>query len=324
MIYAFIWEWYFRKKKISAWREHFREKYDENNLFHINNIFDVEIPFFQNNLLTSGLFSSKKLCIIDDFPFDIVSSSWKDSPYTLSQIQEIQKYQDFFEEFLDKVDDDLILVFNSQKIDKRSKLFKKIAKIGEVTDFEVKNEADLYAKLKQEYQERVAPQVYKKMYELKWLNFTLIAQEFEKLFITQDRIELEDISRINKDVEESIFEIINHILYKKPLLAIEKMKPLMYTTDNPYVFYNMFIAVLRTNLYINLLKKLWISPAQITQKLRLWNRAFLATQSYPVTPDEFLKLYDNLSSLDAKMKKWNFISNDMEWFLYEIETQLIL
>jgi len=70
-------------------------------------------------LLSNGLFSTKNLFIIDDFPF----SSDDENP------QNILKMQEYFLDIFPRVNTENIVVFNNLKADKRSKLYKKIKEL---------------------------------------------------------------------------------------------------------------------------------------------------------------------------------------------------
>lgn len=313
MIYLFVWERYFRKKLLKTWKQSFATKFDENNIIHISSVFDYDLWFFEQNLLSTGLFSSKNLCIIDDFPF---TSEEDGNDIT-------KKIQAFFLEILPKINPENIIVFNQEKVDKRSKLYKEIQKSGEIKDFSISTEDDLLKKLQEVYREKASISIFKKMIQLKGINFSNIANELDKILITKEIIEEKDLAYISQDIDENIFEIINLYLGNQKKLALLKLRELSQSLDNPYFLYNSLASNLRVYFYIFKLKKLGKTVWEIKEILDLWNRAFLVGKEYKIHPEIFFKMYQKISSLDGKMKTWKLIGNQNQDMLYEIERSLI-
>lgn len=314
MIYLFVWENYFRKKLINTWKQFFSEKFSEHNIIHVSNIFEHDLSFFEQNLLSNGFFSKKNLFIIDDFPF---SSDEENSV-------EISKIQEYFLNILPKINSENIVVFNNAKVDKRSKIYKEISKIWEIKDFSINDENDLVTKLRGIYKDRVSNNVIQKMIELKWMNFSNIKNELDKILITKDFIETQDLLLITKDIEESIFEIINNLLNNETKKAILKLRDLWNFLDNPYFLYISLASNLRVYFYIFKLKLLWKSSNEIKDILELWNRAFLVDRNYKIDKNKFLSIYQKIAWIDGKMKSWKLIWSENSDMMYEIERCLII
>lgn len=313
MIYLFFWEKHFRDKLINSWKNSFAEKYSDLNIFHVKNTLDYDFNFYSQNLLWGSFFASKKLFIIDDFSFKI----WEKD-------DNILKYEEFFLNILDKVWDENIVVFNNENADKRSKLFKKIEKIWEIKDFSIKDNLELKEKLRQVYGEKVSLQAINKIIELKWESFLAIENEFEKLFLTKDFVDVWDLSEVLPSVEQNIFDIINLILNLDTKLAIKKLRELSQFLDNPFLLYNMIISNLRIYFYIFYLKNSWIQNNKISEVLNLWNRWFLVWKNYKISFEKFVKMYEKLLKIDEKLKTWKLLWSWNEEFMYEMEKSLIV
>lgn len=313
MIYLFVWENYFRKKLVKTWKTSFASKFSLHNIIHITNVFDYELSFFEQNLLSSWFFSEKNLFIIDDFPFGSDEENSEKS----------SKIQEYFLNILPKINPENIVVFNNQKADKRSKLYKEIAKVWEIKDFTISDEKELFAKIKEVYKDQISQNAIYKIIELKWLNFANITNELEKIFITKDFIDVKDLELLTKDSEESIFEIINDLLNCETKTAILKLRELASFLDNPYFLYNSLASNLRVYFYIFKLKISWKSSNEIKEILDLWNRSFLVDKSYKIDKKKFLEIYQKIASLDAKMKTWKMIWSENEDMIYEIERVLV-
>ncbi len=310
MIFLFIWERTQRQELVNLWKQNFETKFSQNNIFHIKNYLEYDISFYTQNLLSWGLFAEKKLIIIDEFPISV----WEKNEIELLQTQ--------FLNLLEKVDENITLVFNNQKVDKRAKIYKKIVELWEIKDFEIKDENDLKQKLKKLYNDNISASALSRIISLKWLNFSSIKNELDKLFITKNYIDTPDLENISKEVEESIFLLIDDILNLNSKKAIFAIRDLAQNMWNNYLLYNSLIANLRIYFYIFYLKS--IGNRDIANVLALWNRWFLVSKNYKISSDKFNIMYKNLIDIDVRMKSWKLIWNEEDDILYEIEKAIIL
>lgn len=308
MIYLLVWENYFRNNLINNWKNAFIQKYSELNIFHIKSVLDYDLNFYNQNLLSSWFFSQKSLFIIDDFPF----TTWETD-------QNIIKMQDYFLNIFDKVWEDNIVIFNNIWVDKRSKLYKKISTIWEIKDFNIVDENDLKQKVLSVFKDKISQNALNEIIKLKWLNFWIIVNEIQKLSILTDYIEIEHIKNITNNTENSIFEIINHILNLELKEAITKLSNLSWFLDNPYLLYNMLVSNFRLYFYIFKLKNLNYNTNNIKEILNLWNRWFLVEKNYKISFKKFNLFYEKLISIDSNMKTWKLLWNNNDEFLYELE-----
>lgn len=307
MIYLFLWENHFRKELISKWKKAFIEKYDELNIFHIQNFSDYDINFYNQNLFSTWFFSSKSLFIIDDFPF------W------VSNDDKSNIYIDYFLNNLKKIDNENIIIFNVNTADKRSKLYKLIKEVWEIKDFSISDEEDLVSKLSKIYSDSIDYNILKQIVSKKWINFNLIKNEIDKVLISKPKFEFSDLENISNDVEWNIFEIINLTLNLDLKNAILKLKDLNNFLDNPYLLYNMLVSNFRIYFYIFKLKDQKINSKEITSILQLWNRAFLVDKSFKIKPKNFYDFYFSLLNIDNLMKTWKLVWNESSDFLYELQ-----
>ncbi len=313
MIYLFVWENYLRNKLLSTWKKSFSEKFSQHNIIYISNILNHEFSFFEQNLLSTWLFSQKNLCIIDDFPF---TTGDEDS-------EEYIKFQTSFLDILPKITSENIIVLNNATVDKRSKIYKEILKIWEIKDFTLSDQNDIKNKLHEIYHWQVSQGALMKIIRLKWLHFWNIINELDKLFITKDFIDIADIEVITKDVEESIFEIINDILWNEIKKAIFKLRELSDFLDNPYLLYNSFASNLRFYFYIFQLKLLSYNNTQIKAILDVGNRSFLIDKEYKIDKIKYIKIYQNIASIDSKMKTGKMMGSEKIDMMYEIERSFL-
>lgn len=313
MIYLFIWEKKHRLKTLNTWKKVFKEKYDENNIFHIQNPYEYNQGMYQQILFSWWLFSKKVFCIIDD-----IFAVWdeKKDPDSLN----LQKY---FLEAIQNISTDTTLVFNTQAVDKRSSFYKLVSTLGEVKDFTISNKDELLNMLKKDYQDKVSYKALEKLIEMKWVNFWVISGELEKLLITHEYVDTDQLWYITIDIEESIFLIVDDILNQKTPQALEKMKKLFFQVDDGFRFYHMLLSNLRIFAYIFLLKSYWVSQSDIKNRLSLGNRGFLVDKRYSYDLEKFLLLYQNMAGIDSLIKTWKLLWTQKEDILFEIEKNLL-
>jgi hypothetical protein len=211
------------------------------------------------------------------------------------------------------------VIFNSQKVDKRSKLYKLISSTWEIKDFEIVDTQSLKNKLSSLYEDKVSPSILDKMIELKWVNFENIKNELDKILITKERVSLTDLWQISKDLEENIFEIMNLILNNQLKEALLHLRELSVFLDNHYLLYNSLVANFRFYFYVFTLQKIWVPNAQIKSQLDIGKRWFLVDKTYKMRKSQLITMYEKLCQLDEKMKLGKLIGNSNEDFMFEME-----
>lgn len=310
MIYLLLWENYFRNELINNWKEAFKNKYNELNIFHLRNAFDYDLNFYNQNLFSSWFFSEKNLVIVDDFPF-----AWLKSDQ--------EKYLDYFLNNLAKVDADKIFIFNNKEVDKRSKLYKEILKIWEIKDFSIWDIEELKLKLYSLYKDRVSSEAIDYIVNLKWNNFWNIYNELNKYLLSKDYIQKSDLAYVSKDLNESIFDFINDILNLNFNNIPKTFDLLLDESETEYAFFNLFCSNLRIYYHIFNLKNNWYSQDTIKNILNLWNRSFLIQKNFRISFSNFSKFYNSIIQLDSKMKTWKMIWNSPNDFYYHLSKSFI-
>jgi len=313
MIYVFFWEHRLRHKLVNSWKDAFAQKWDENNIFHIKNVYEYDPAFYGQTLLSEWLFSQKTLCIIDDAEFFVETKN------ELSR-----EYADFFTNIFPRIGEDVTLVFSQGNIDKRSKFFKDIQKIATLKDFSLQEKWASTEHIQKLYGEHLAPGVLQKLVEQVGEGFSALASEIEKLLLTKNTIHIVDLEHISTSREQNIFEIIDLLLSERYQHFLQKLRILAYDLGNPYYLYSSLLANLRPYAYIFLLQKQGKSTAEITSILDLGKRAFLVGKNYKIPRDTFLRIFANLLSIDTKMKSGHMLGPETQDMLYEIETSLLI
>ncbi len=304
MIYFFTWNSSsLVNEQVKAWRDKFVSKFWDFNLVNIKDLSDVDDNFLIENITSTSFLSEKKLIII----------------FFNKEIKEDK--QNTILHILDKVPDDNIVLFHSSDIDKRGKLFKELKKVSDFKEFNIKNDFDIEWIIKQKYNWKISPSAIKTIIRYKSANLDKIKSELDKLLINYDYINDKEITNnIAPELEESIFQVVDDILNKNYIAAIDKIKTILNDT-NIYALYNNLLANLRTSIYILKLKS--SNNSNITEALNLWNRWFLVNKNYKISYNEAKQIYINLVNLDKKMKSWKLTWTQDEDMLFEVEKVLI-
>jgi DNA polymerase III delta subunit len=230
---------------------------------------------------------------------------------------------DYIITLIDKLPEWNILLLYSINPDKRSKQYKYINKIAELREFNSKSADESYSILRNRFSWKISDSALQKLIAFKSNNIEKIASEIEKLLITKNIIEVNDITdNIFPELEESIFQFIDDILNRNLVAAKLKLNIILNDTSI-YAFYNNLLANLRTNVFIWKLKSQKKSQSEIAQILDLWNKAFLINKSYKLSFNKLSKFYIELIWLDKKMKSWKLMWTEDKDFLLEFENILL-
>ena len=247
---------------------------------------------------TVGMFSDKKLIIVDNSNFLTSSKSISDD-----EINELNKY-------IDNPFEDVTLVFivREEKLDQRKKITKNVVKNSKVFDC---NKIDNY-KLNDYISNYIRDNGYsissqsvdliisKVGYEL-----SNIMKELEKLFIYKDKdkkITKEDVEEvITKNIEKNIFELTNAIvdrnkekinrIYKELILAGEDPIKLIVTLSNQF----------RLILQVKLMRQGGYSEKEIVTTLKEHPYRINLAMNSAYSIKELKNQLLNLSDLDYKI-----------------------
>jgi DNA polymerase III delta subunit len=307
MLYYYIWNSeYLLKEEVKAWKKKFLLKFWDFNLIELNDIENYDNNFLSENITAWSFLSEKKFILI-----------------SLEEVKDEEK-NNFFINLLDKIPENNIVLIYQINPDKRSKLYKKLHEISQVKEFNIKDEYDVSNIIQKKFNSKISLQAINIIIKYKAWNINKIISEIEKLLITKDYIDQNDIiQNITPELEESIFQIIDSLLNLNKNDAIEKIDTILYHT-NIYAFYNNLLANLRTNIYIYTLKNQWLNSEQIINKLQLWNRWFLVTKNYKINFKQLKNFYIWLINIDKKMKTGKLIWTEENDFRLELENKIIM
>ncbi len=304
-VYLFMWEdRYSLDQEVKRWTSNFLQKFGEDSLFIYNNENRDEMSASQS-IFGGGLFSEKKLTVIYGLPLD--NAKWN-----TFKVADIEWFIDGFIKKEWKIPVDNLLVFVSNKPDKRSRFFKFLKDNASVKEFNPPKDTD------------VKKFIFDRLWDIKIDNDALdllmikigsdlyrVDNEIQKLqYYCVDK----KINKIDyRMVEEMVFGLVEteafwflRLLFKS---KEESMKYLQRMQDQ-WLNWNVFSWALYRGL------KLYITLYHFAKK-GIKDSKTIASQTW-INP---FVLWQNMKYIDIILKNWIEIEN-MYKKLMEIEVDI--
>lgn len=139
-------ETYLLDKEILRWKGNFLSKFGPESVFHFT-LDNLDIGQIKQAIYHSGLFTTKKLILINGLPLDGTTKLGEEKNDQLANFVEA------FVKAEGKIPDDSLLVFISSTPDKRLKLYKFLEKHATVKEFNQLKSGDLEGFIKNELQD---------------------------------------------------------------------------------------------------------------------------------------------------------------------------
>lgn len=318
MLYLFTWNSpYLINEALKKWKNQFIEKYGDFNFVYLKDLENINKNILAENLLWTSFLAENKLIIVDfnnDTKEDIET-------FFISNLENIPKTN--------------IVIFNFPNPDKRKKIYKELKKYSELKEFNLQEDDEIYNFIAKKYKGKIANTSINTIINYKGKNIEKIISEIDKLLITKDFIEKDDIlENIKPELEESIFQVIDDLLNIRKIEALKKIN-IILTDTNIYAFYNNLLANLRTSLFIMKMKKIQTSPLtpllagegnnkiNISKVLDLKNRSFLVNKNYKINYKSLEEFYINLINIDKKMKSGKLVWSEENDLKLEIEKSIL-
>lgn len=216
--------------EVGKWKHAFIAKHGDFNVLDIK-VEEVDNNFLSEQLLAGTFFGGKKLVILSgDF-----SKNGADA-FIMKQAKNIQP--------------ETFVILSQISPDKRSKFYKFLKEHAELKDFQISGEADAKNYIQKKYGDKIDMSALNLLYRYKSGNIGKMISEIEKLLILNEKITMRDVEQgVFPELEESIFECINALLYKNQGKFFATLN-IMLESDSIYRIYNSLLSNLRTQVYI--------------------------------------------------------------------------
>ncbi len=298
MIYVFygLESYLIQKEVLKIWNQF------ELSGFGINQ-YDMETGNMKEVLedaMTPSMFSLKKGILCENASF-LTGSSKLEEDSTL------------FEEYLDHPNPDTILIFtiDSEKLDERKKIVKKLHKVGIVKSF-LKNETSEISLIKNFFDGYHISSSDLTLFQNRVGNdLRLLETEAEKLknYATDTKeIKREDIlSLTSKNVDVDIFKLIENIIEKRKEETFEIYSEMLKRNEEPIKILVMLANQFRIMYQAKVLLRKGYTEKDIASTLNIHPyRVKLALQkSRPYKEELLLSYLDQLADLDVQIKEGN-------------------
>ena len=241
---------------------------------------DIDSNEVIGQAVTLPFFSDKRI-------IHIKNSNWFKSP------------NEDFNSYLDEVCDSTIFLFVENTIDKRSKSFKTLSKIGCVIEFDMPNSNDIRTwigqKLKAE-NKSMAKEAFQEFVIRTDNNMENMDKEFEKLICyigENDTITLNDVEEIcTKQLQSKIFDMINGIAEKNPKKVLNMYHDLLASKEPPIKILILIQRQFRRSIQIKDLREHGYSDDRIAKELKI--QSFIISKELRMTKNFSTATMNNL------------------------------
>lgn len=186
-------------------------------------------------------------------------------------------------DFLDQLPDTTLLVFAETNVDKRSRIYKKVAKIGHCAEFKTQSERDLCVWVEQMFKKQ--GKVISKSNATLFVrtvshDMEIIAKETEKIISyigDKNEVSAQDIDKLCvKSLEAQIFQMLEAFGHKNSQAALDIYNKLIRLKESPIMVIAMIARQLRLIFQSKLLLNQGLDSAAIAG--RLAQRQFIISE----------------------------------------------
>jgi len=304
MYFFFTWEErYLIDNQLDKWKKAFLKKYGSNNFYSFGE-WNFNFEKISSILMGGGLFDEKKFIIIKWVP--------KDSFIKVSNT-EYEKLEKFLLEHLDNISSENVICFVSYKPDKRTKLYKFLAKNSniELKEFKLFTEKKLISYIQKTFQvnETIATYIVAKI----WTNLFNIHNELEKILKIYPQIKKDYIDKYTTtNIEQDSFALLDYLENKNK--ALEILINLQDKREDIFKILWLLYWNLKNIILIMEEKQNGLNSKEIASNL--WIHPFVVSKTYKKSFDliKIKNMFKDLIELDYDIKSWKK-SSDL-WYLY--------
>ncbi len=233
------------------------------------------------------VFSDTKLLIFNNS--GIFSLTGKDAA--------TKEYREFWEEIIDEIPPEVYIVFDEEKVDKRSGIYKKLQKNDSVVEFSYLSESKMInwtVSLFKTMGKIIGPHDAKYLIEITQDGMTSVKREAEKIAAyTQGRtaVTRQDINDVTVPVVENrVFDMVDALLSKNAPLALSMLNDLLVLKEDETRILGAISSNADKLLTVKLLTEDGVDKAQIASKAKI----------APFIVSKYITLSSKYSSYDLK------------------------
>jgi len=291
-------ERYLIDNQLEKWKKAFLTKYGSNNFYSFGE-WNFDFEKISSVLMWWGLFDEKKFIIIKGVPKDsfVKVPSW-----------EYEKLENFLLEHLNNLNSENVVCFVSYKPDKRTKLYKFLAKNPniELKEYKAFTEKQLVAYISKTF--KVNDSLAKYIIDKIGTNLFNIHNELEKILKISSVINKDLIDKYTTtNIEQDSFALLDNISHPKKALQI--LEKLQESKEDIFKIIGLLYWNLKNVILVVEQKQYWLSTKEIAAKL--WIHPFVVWKIYKNINDIaiYKEIFKKLIHLDYWIKSWKIDSS---------------
>ena len=308
MFFFFTWEErYLIDNQLEKWKKAFLQKYWANNFYSFWE-WNFDFEKISSVLMWGGLFDEKKFIIIKWVPKDsfLKIPNW-----------EYEKVENFLLEHLNNISSENVICFVSYKPDKRTKLYKFLAKNEniELKEYKAFSEKKLIWYIVKTFavNENLANYIVEKI----WTNLFNIHNELEKIKKISQVITKELVDKYTtNNIEQDSFALLDNIVDKKKTLNI--LNNLQENKEDIFKILWLLYWNLKNVILIAEQKNYWLSSKEIASKLSIHPFVVAKTYKNLNNIEIYKQMFKKMLDLDYAIKSWKIDSSCAYLYLKKI------
>ncbi len=247
------------------------------------------------------VFSDRKLLLFNN-----------SSAFVLSGKEASTKEQrTFWEDIIDKIPDDVYIVFDEDKIDKRSAFYKKLLKMNSVVEFTYLSESQMVSwtvSLFKKMGKVISQTDAKYLIDITQDGMTSVKREAEKISaytMGKEVVTRQDIDDITVPVVENrVFDMVEALLSKNAPAALSMLQDLLVLKEEEIAILAAISSNANKLLTVKLMHDDKIDKASIAQKAKIapFVVSKYITMSAKYKADDLIKLLSRCVETDRKFK----------------------
>jgi len=301
-------ETYLLDKELQRRKENFLQKFWPDSIFHFT-LDNLDIGLIKQAIYSSGLFTTKKLIIINWLPLDATTNIGEEDA------GQLQVFVDALIKAEGKIPDDSLLVFVSSTPDKRLRLFKFLEKNAGIKEFSQLKNNDIEEFVKKELSECIIDHA-----TIQYL-ITKVGSDLYRIWFECDKLKTRSAIKQQKKIDEAMIDMIvyGHVETDSFLLlktiftdkkkAIQVLEKIQNNGKERNQFAGMLYRAMKFYLFMmdldasgitnskDIASFLKMNPRQVkNEHARIW--------VLKANKDNIEKFYSGLIRLDTDIKSW--------------------
>lgn len=283
-------------EKLNHWKSEFAKKYGDTNIEQIESD-DLDIGKFATDISSVPFLAEKRMIIIKNF----LKKAKAEEQKRVAEI--LESTQDFC----------LVVFYEDSPPDKRTSLYQKISKIGEVTEFPIPSLKEIISAILEKSKHeniKISPKTTEYLADYCSRNLWTIKNEVEKLktFADGKEITKEMIDNlVIPSINSSIFKLTDAIALKDNKDSVKTLRNLIESDEELTMIFFMIVRHFRLMIQIKELVDKKDPPFAIAKRLSIhpFVAQTISRQCKNFTEDQLKNIYQKLLKIDTDFKTGN-------------------